>query len=110
LKPQASASKSAVVTRFFFASQQRNYYPDLFHHKSNTFYEAKSTFTLGLKKASGLPVFLMTQAKAKATVAAGFHHILVVVFENREILALPERWTEMSWDEVKNLVFSVSKR
>jgi len=60
---------------YVFNGKNRKYFPDIFVRDTNTYFEVKSTHTLGLEKTfygeSSEDAFLQNQAKSLATKAAG---------------------------------------
>lgn len=68
------------------------YHPDFYVKKTNTFYEVKSTMTLGLFVPE---VYAKNRSKAKGCVAQGYNHVLVLVLRDGESIAL-ENWYKKS--------------
>lgn len=68
------------------------YHPDFYVKKTNTFYEVKSTMTLGLFVPE---VYAKNRSKAKGCVAQGYDHVLVLVLRDGETVAL-ENWYKKS--------------
>ena len=68
------------------------YHPDFFVPKLNKFIEVKSTVTLGIH----IPrIYRKNRAKAKACVALGYGHILVLVLPSQGVVMLDE-WYKKS--------------
>lgn len=68
------------------------YHPDFYVAKTKTFYEVKSTMTLGLFVPE---VYNKNRSKARGCVEQGYNHVLVLVLRDGETIAI-EKWYKKS--------------
>lgn len=68
------------------------YHPDFYVVKTKTFYEVKSTMTLGIYVPE---VYSKNRSKARGCVAQGYKHVLVLVLRDGETIAV-ENWHKKS--------------
>lgn len=95
-----SSSKVPVI-RYKFGRRFKNYYPDIFIPRLNIIVEVKSNYTLGLTGTKrSAKMWRQNQAKAKATIAAGFRYRLLVMREDGTRIFLPTGWYNMKPAEV----------
>ncbi len=100
------SSSRIPVIRYKFGRRTRNYYPDLFVPKFNRIIEVKSSYTLGLSSTSrsSAKMWRQNQAKAKATLAAGYKFSMMVMGQDGTRFKLPKLWYDMSAKDVLTYV------
>lgn len=91
-------SGEVPTIRYKIGKRNRTYFPDIFIPKLNRIVEIKSTYTLGLTTGRD---WKKNQAKAKATIEAGYKFTLLVMNTHGfKIFKLPSDWYNMTRLEV----------